>query len=329
MRQLLIAVLLGLAVLPAAANDSMAELKTGGLAYVRTDAVSMVREDLFVSQKQIRVDYVFRNHTGQAVTSIIAFPMPDVTGNPYEGQPIPDPVSANFLDFSVRVDGKAITPTLSQRAIAFGIDVTEALKAHDIPLLPSYEATHDLLLKLPASVVADWTERGIVVDDVYDAGQGVQHDPSAVWTLQSRFWWKMTFPAGQDVHVSHSYTPSLGGAAGIFFLYEGKRTSEYAAYAERYCIDASFEAAVKRRLVQSGDGASLFEQNISYILGTGRNWAGPIGTFHLTVDKGAVENLVSFCGRGVTKTGPTRFELTYKDFVPERDLDVLFLVAVP
>ena len=34
---------------PAAANDSMAELSAGGMIYVRTDAVAMESEDLFIS----------------------------------------------------------------------------------------------------------------------------------------------------------------------------------------------------------------------------------------------------------------------------------------
>ena len=69
----------------------------------------------------------------------------------------------------------------------------------------------------------------------------------------------------------------------------------------------------------------MYETWISYILTTGQNWYGSIGTFHLTVDKGATDNLVSFCGDGVKKTGPTTFELTYQDFWPERELNILIL----
>ena len=71
---------------------------------------------------------------------------------------------------------------------------------------------------------------------------------------------------------------------------------------------------------------AYWESRIGYILTTGANWSGPIGDFHLTIDKGAPENLVSFCGEGVVKTGPTRFEIRAKDFVPERDLAILFLL---
>ena len=57
----------------------------------------------------------------------------------------------------------------------------------------------------------------------------------------------------------------------------------------------------------------------------GANWNGPIGTFRLVVDKGSTENLVSFCMNGVTKIGPTRFEVVKTDFEPTRDLDIVIV----
>jgi hypothetical protein len=70
----------------------------------------------------------------------------------------------------------------------------------------------------------------------------------------------------------------------------------------------------------------LVENWISYVLTTGANWAGPIKTFTLVVDKGESDNYVSFCGTDVKKTGPTTFEMTATDFYPEKDLDILLLV---
>ena len=70
----------------------------------------------------------------------------------------------------------------------------------------------------------------------------------------------------------------------------------------------------------------LMEQRIEYVLTTGGNWAlGTIGDFKLTIDKGDPDNVVSFCGENVRKTGPTTFEMTAKDFYPERDIDILIL----
>ena len=55
------------------------------------------------------------------------------------------------------------------------------------------------------------------------------------------------------------------------------------------------------------------------------NWAGPIKDFRLVVDKGSPDNLVSFCGQGVRRIGPTQFEMKKSDFTPQQDLAVLIL----
>ena len=96
--------------------------------------------------------------------------------------------------------------------------------------------------------------------------------------------------------------------------------------AATYCIDDAFKAAVMRA-PKAADyyGAPFSEARISYILRTGSNWLGPIGDFTLTVDKGAPENLVTFCGKNVRKTGPTTFQIKAKDYRIEQDLDVLIL----
>lgn len=313
-----------LAPLAGMANDSMAELKTGGLEYVRSDAISMVREDLFISEDTIAVDYVFENTTEADVDSLVAFPMPTVIPSAYEptGVPIED---TNFLGFRVFVENEEIQPELSQRATALGVDVTDELFGARMPLLPVSEATQQALTLLPEALVDDWLARGIVIAEYWDVGKGMERHLMPNWILDQTYYWRMSFPAGQQVHVGHTYTPSVGGSAGVFFLdWDGKPTEAYADYEKRYCIDPPFVKAVKKHLKADG-GISMTESWISYILTTGRNWFGPIGTFTLMVDKGQTSNLVSFCGTGVKKIGPTRFSVTYTDYYPEKELDVLIM----
>src|SRR5262245_54336329 len=64
---------------PACANDSTAELATGGLVLTRNDDIEMRAEDLFVSAREISVRYRFFNRASRDVTVLVAFPMPDVT----------------------------------------------------------------------------------------------------------------------------------------------------------------------------------------------------------------------------------------------------------
>lgn len=139
-----------------------------------------------------------------------------------------------------------------------------------------------------------------------------------LWKLETVYWWRTTFPAGQEVKVHHSYKPSVGGTVAMTFIQDGKPTLQLDEYRERYCLDdALLKTAIKLEKQQNYDaGFYYYEKWMSYILTTGANWAGPIGQFKLTVDKGSEKNYVSFCGQNVRKVGPTTFEMTATDFIP-------------
>jgi hypothetical protein len=312
---------------PAFANDSMAELGTGGLILSRSDSIAMESEDLFISRDRITVDYVFRNGSETDIDTIVAFPMPDIEGNPDRMVAIPDDPSDNFLGFEVTSDGREIKPQLEQRAFAAELEVGADLKAQGVPLFPDGEATSAALEKLPQDVADDWVRRGIIVIEEYDDGSGWKKVRTPYWKLQSTYWWRATFPAGKPVHVSHRYKPSVGGTAGLTFFYDGRFQGEYEAYRQRYCLDESFQNAVRKAAGRNaGSDPQMMESRIAYVLTTGGNWAaGSIGKFKLTIDKGDPKSLVSFCGNGVRKTGPTTFEMTADDFYPERNIDILLL----
>lgn len=312
-------------------NDSIAELGTNGLILSRSDVISMESEDLFISADRIEVDYVFRNGSDKDVETIVAFPMPDLSGDPFSVPAIPEDSRDNFLDFTVTMDGKAVAPALEQRAVSVGLDVTVELKARNVPLYPFGDAVLAALAALPQEVADQWQERGMLVIDEYDDGSGWKRVRSPYWQLKSTYWWRSVFPAGSSVRVNHRYKPSVGATVGLAFIQDGKPGGEvYDAYKRKYCIDKSFENAVLKVAKAAPDGyPELSESRISYILTSGGNWAtGTIGRFKLTVDKGNARNLVSFCGRNVVKTGPTTFEMTATDFYPERDLDILILLPV-
>ncbi|TPK17136.1 DUF4424 domain-containing protein [Mesorhizobium sp. B2-5-7] len=322
-----LALALALSVAPAMANDSVAELGTGGLILSRSDAVAMQSEDLFISPEKVTVDYIFHNNTDRDVDAIVAFPMPDISGDPEEMPAIPENQSDNFLGFEVTIDGVAAKPQLEQKVLALGIDIGADLKAQNVPFNPFGDAAKAALAKLPQGVADDWVNRGIIIgDSTADSGQKPVYSP--FWQLRSTYWWRAAFPANKDVHVSHRYKPSVGGTSSVSFFNEGQFQNSYAAYKSRYCMDDTFENAVRKAAKDNPDGyPKFYESRIAYILTTGGNWAaGTIGKFKLTVDKGNPKALVSFCGDNVKKVGPTRFEMKANDFYPEHDIDILLLV---
>ncbi|RWP32754.1 DUF4424 domain-containing protein [Mesorhizobium sp.] len=319
---------LALSATPVFANDSIAELGTGGLILSRSDAVAMESEDLYISPEKVTVDYVFRNNTDKDVDAIVAFPMPDIEGDPNEMPAIPDGQSDNFLGFEVTIDGVAAKPQLEQKAFALGIDISADLKSQNVPFYPFGDAARAALAKLPQAVADDWIDRGLIIEDTADDGSGMKTVYVPFWQLRSTYWWRSTFPANKAVRVAHRYKPSVGATSSVSFFYDGQFQGQYAAYKTRYCMDGAFENAIRKAAKSTPDGTPrYFENRIAYVLTTGGNWAtGSIGKFKLTVDKGDPKNLVSFCGENVRKVGPTRFEMTAENFYPEHDIDIMLLV---
>ena len=88
---------MGMAGLSAKANDSTAELSTGGLVFVRNENVEMRAEDLFISAAEIRVRYRFFNRSDKDVTVHVAFPMPEVTREDTSNIAIPSDDPVNLL----------------------------------------------------------------------------------------------------------------------------------------------------------------------------------------------------------------------------------------
>ncbi|MEC9344243.1 MAG: DUF4424 domain-containing protein [Pseudomonadota bacterium] len=308
---------------PAGANDSTAELGAGGLLLTRSDAIRLVAEDLFISMEEVRVDYVFANRRDEAVESIVAFPMPDLPGGIDSNVSIPDSTRDNFLDFSTTIDGESVVATLDQRAVVAGVDVTDTIVAHKVPLLPSGDATADAIRALSPDVLEDWLARGLVGKQEFNAGKGWQTAWHAKWTLRSAYWWRAVFPAGSEMRVSHRYRPSVGISASAWLIHDGEPNEYFPDYRSRYCIDDAFLAALIRA---DARGQSLGEYRLDYVLTSGGNWAnGTIGRFRLVIDKGRPDNLVSFCGENVVKTGPTTFEMIAENHYPARDIKVLIL----
>src|ERR1700722_18238777 len=118
------------AVLAARANDTTAELATGGLLFVQNDDVEMRSEDLAISTKQVDVHYRFFNKAKSDVTVLVAFPMPEVRIEEQDQNiavPTEDPV--NLLGSPPPVNEKPVETQVEQHVFAAGIDRTQLLKS--------------------------------------------------------------------------------------------------------------------------------------------------------------------------------------------------------
>ena len=352
---------------PAAATDSSSELAAGGLVLTKTEAIGMQREDLTLSPSEVRVRYEFRNDTGKPVKLLVAFPLPEVpeatpggmqTSGGQRNIDLPAPTDANFLDFRLWVNGHPVTPEVEIRAqLTDGRDIAAQLAQIGGPAL----ALQPRVFELPydaadrAGPNGGWDLDAATRQKLRDLG-ALREDGDTyetLWTTRITFHWMQTFPPGVTV-VEHAYRPILGsgliapekaGHPGEADLAHGEwKGSLDAKLASAFCIDEPTDRAMrslherKLRARQAADQSNdvyFSAYVLGYVLQTARNWRGPIGTFHLTLQGGHFATrfagggdvrLMSLCtDLPLHATGKLQFEATVKDYVPSQDLRVLLV----
>lgn len=311
-----------LSALPVRANDGVAGLEAGELVFLTSDRIEMAEEDLYLSPDEVRVRYLFRNTTHEEVTTLVAFPLPPIMQNPDYGYGFgpahADPM--NPLGFRLWIDGKELPVAVHMRASSqYGLDVTRILQKWHIPLLLLYSGGGDFermqarLNGLPEPVIEELAALGAISVETYD-GRWIMPD----WTTHVSYLWHMTIPAGGTVEVRHVYAP----VPEAFIFSVGELDGGYMN--DIACMDPPFIAAA-RRMLGGAEYQATTARVLNYILTTANTWAGPIGRFHLTIDKSDPRWLVSLCRDGIRKTGPTTFEWEAVNWRPEGDLAVFFL----
>lgn len=309
---------------PALANDSVAGLALGGLELLRTAAVEMVEEELYISPDEVRVRYVFRNVSGKPFDTLVAFPLPPV-GFPYEmiWVPVPIETDANYVGFETWVDGTPVPLQVESRARVMGLDRTDALLAAGLPLVPFDLGITDQIAALPATTRAELQAQHLI-----DA------EGAPLWTLGTTLWRQQTFPVGRDVVVEHRYRPVRGGSAmAPVGNFDGVLEPDHWAYdyaqeaRSQYCVEPEMEGELSyRRTNGVGLEARHFaSSDVGYVLRTGANWAGPIGRFRLVVEVPNEFDAAFVCFDGARRVAPNRIEADLTDYWPDQDLAVLFV----
>jgi hypothetical protein len=331
-----------LAVAPAAlANDGFGGLTATGLQFSETTDVQMLSEDLYLSLDTIKVAYVFRHGGDEDVTGEVIFPLPPINLAAISESEFAidtaDLDKENIVGFTAKVDGKAIAVSTDRIAVkdpAYdesrkasanyetpGEDITALLKSMGIPLSLNIDLVSAKLKALPQAAKDTLTAKEL-------AFFGEDGEAMAMWSIIERYHWTQTFAHGKDVKIEHSYRSAPPG--GIF-VWNAPKAREPGDYQEtlikKYCIDAGTQSAIQKALTPSDDGlySSGIAYYLDYVLTTANTWAGPIGTFKLTIDKGDAKNVLSLCIDGIKKTGPTTFVVEKKDFTPQRDLNLLIV----
>ncbi len=311
-----------LAAAAARANDLVAEVAIGGLTLLKTDAISMDSEDLYISRDIVRVKYRFTNTTDAPVDALIAFPLPDITHDMLM-QCVNAAIWSDLseLKFKTRVDDRPVALHIIERAFFKGKDVSARLSALHIPLNP--KGTIDAAIKsLPESDRNRLVTEGLIKwDDEYDPGWWL-----ANWTLRTAVTRRQAFPPKKTITVEHEYVPR-GNPYPIEVTTAldplAPQPADLSELRHKYCVGDTWLHNFKKRLENKQIAWKV--NSLGYVLTTGANWKEPIGDFHLIVDTGKPDSLVSFCGDGIKQISPTQFEVRYTNFTPTEDLQLLIV----
>jgi len=295
--KLLIAIMLGFSSFPIQfvwANDTSFGDKNGSITFKYQPNISMDKESLFISEKNIEVAYVFTNTSQQDLDIPIAFPMP--------------PMYFGMSDHSKIEDFKLWVNGTSQKT--------------EYRLVVRLNDKIDISSKL--------TELGWSANDVAgfiesdEIPQGKKPLPTKwfdknnqpLFTMSNYFVWQQHFPAGKPVSIRHTYTPSITSGVPQPASYILK------TYTKETCLDKNAQAAVRKRETAFG----VMWKNLRYILVTANNWQGAIKDFNLTIKKEKADDLVSLCfDNDLKKMDTLTFEFHQKNYKPKHDLNLLFV----
>lgn len=340
----------------ASANSGWGGITATGLTFSQTDAVQMVEEDLVIGPELISVDYVFRNITGQDVTGEVIFPLPPISVQhigDYYGAVYEVRNKDNLVEFSATVDSTPKQVRVDRIAVIEpedagssgaqpydnpGRDVTAIVTRYGLPLQLDESAVRTAVRAMSSEDRALADSEGII--DLWDDGKSA----TPLWSIVLRYHWTQTFPAGQEVRVRIEYENRPAG--GLFAWLDPPEANlidpQMKALSDLFCIDTQTSREIYALLKDFPDGEmphSRIDGRVStmaaggaqytfFILRTATTWAGPIGRFRLTVDKGDPETVISLCLKNLRQTSPTTYVFEKYNYVPEKDLAILHVFSM-
>ena len=250
---------------------------------------------------------------------------------PYGWNPGMSAIDGNerpLRSFVVRVDGQLVPTQMLRRAQASGRDITEDLRSLGLTEAQIFETFGDATLD--GDGLAPEQRRSI---------RRLAKSEHATWQVAETMYWEQTFPSRRDVLVEHEYAPFVGAVFSVpyqqgFGFVGGSELVPSTAHGPakspaEACVQEGAQLAVDKRVrALAASKPSMVWTNLNdveYVLGTGRNWRGPISDFTLVIKKESPDQILSLCFPGrPRRTSPTTLEFKQSNFVPPDKLVVYF-----
>lgn len=310
------------------ANDSTARIGAGGLTFTKTDDIRMTNEKLTISTESIVVKYRFLNESNSPVSSVVAFPMPSFGWN--AGQSALDANVGPIESFIVSVDGHKVATKTESKALLKEIDITNSLRKIGLSNEQIFRtfAFADMELEVSKKQLKQLKKLGAF---------GVAFPE---WVVSETAYWKQIFPAKQEIRVEHSYKPMKGQVFTNVIPNTPLTQSELAVSSilddstDRSCLaEGALDAIAKKIDLLGKKGAKsvqVYLNDVEYILGTARNWKGPISDFTLDIVKENPDSIVSLCFPGKpVRVDDKTIRFHFNNFIPPDRVWVNFYTFFP
>jgi hypothetical protein len=317
------------------ANDSVASVAAGGLELLKTDDIQMVSEELEISTRKIKVKYRFLNTSDKDIKTTVAFPMP-----PFADTEFSTPQNATPLrSFQSFVNGTKVNAKMHRVFMdkVGGKDLTATLRKIGLTDEQIFRPDFDCI-DLPPEASGNTCK---ISQDQYSQIKKIISSEDGV--IQETAYWEQTFQAGKEIEVIHEYKPFTGAhmiqVPGEYYSQKDISRNNLPAFTRTQldttspldnhpkseaCLDDRTFKSIIKRVQEIPHQVTMFR--VDYILGTGRNWKGPIKNFRLILHKEG--GLVSLCFPGKSRSiDKNTIEFAQNDFVPQDMLTVFFYIT--
>lgn len=310
-------------------NDSTARIAAGGIEFQKSDVISMESEHLEISTSQIRLSYVFLNNSPKPLTSLVVFPMPEYGWN--AGESAYEANIGPIYEFKAYEDDKEITTSKVRRARIDGKDVTSDLRRIGLSETQIFENWAGAKFSVSGDLVFDISKEQIgKIRRLGKPQKAEDYVPN--WKISDNITWTQTFPPGRRITITHTYKPLVGGIYSYYMTSDKGASFELPSSAvtgkiAEACVEKSIKAGIIKQIkaITNEDNIMVLLKDVEYILGTGRNWAGPIKQFTLTIKKESKEQLVSACFPGKPqKVDDLTIRFRKKNYIPQDRLVAYF-----
>lgn len=333
---------------PIWADDTLEAAATGNLVFEIAPEIIMQDETLIIHKSagkdlsddnfSIDVDFHFKNTSTHDVTRKVAFVFPPVQcrmdmNSLWGGLDLTQKEVAQnkgLLDFTTTVDGKPQAYTKRVEAMLGKQNITALLTKLGVPLNPcNIQTTSDggadprygSLLK-PYHLLTEANE--------------------AAWSENIYFEWTQTFPAGKVINIHHHYTPVIGESVlsprtidELNQTFTATNPPQFPVWNRNpQTLSQTNPNLVSTKNALGTDATKksycVMPKWVEYHLTTGANWNHGIGVFNLIItDDGnqpfAVNQFYNDQNGAVISMQGNTLSFTIKNFIPEKNLFVLFL----